>query len=936
MKSIRLCFVAASLSICVLLAGCGGGNQQAASAPEASIAPDMAQLEALLAAELQRLGKDPDKTPSAAPSGATSFAFNPTAYVIDPDGTGPNPPTGVELTWTERVIGDYNQDGLVGVSDLTPLGQRYEESVSYENPDYRFGVAYWPVGHPLDDGGAGAGNPPLAGSGADNWRLARIDGNSDGLIGVSDITAIGQHWAERLDGYRVYRLRPGETEFSWLPNPDNPALAYTVPRSAGFPPGSSSADPGRPVQYGFLDDQLGAATGWYEYYVVAYDAVDNAEGAQSMPVGASLDDGGGGSMPPLAILTSDVELGEVPQVVNYDAAASWDPDGEIVKCEWDMDGDQTTWEYDSTPDTTLQITYNSAGTKHQWVRVTDNDGHTATALAKVSVSDPGGNLPPIAQVEGNPPEGEVPLDVTWDAGMSFDHDGTITKYEWDMDQDPTTWEYDSGTTPTLDITYNTGGEHRQYVRVTDDGGLTDTAFGIVYTFGGNQAPTAVITPDKTEGDAPLLVTFDASGSSDPDGTIQQYEWDFDGDGTIDSTTGMPTIFTTYTTPGDYQPSVTVTDDLGATDKASTLVTAHGWVTIQVDPGPSLGHDISLAVVNGRPAIAYSLQDAFGSGFDLRYIRAADIHGAHWTGGPTVIHDGGTATQVGYSLSLAVVNGRPAIAYQDSTNDKLLYTRADDQDGAGWPAAPVQADVSANAAGGYCSLTVIDGNPAISEYYISFGDLMYVRALDQDGTSWSAPYAVHSGVNLGLYSTLLEFTTTTTFPLIAHFDAANGQLVFEHATDASGATWNTPQILCNAGDCMDSASMAIVSGLPAAVYFGLDQFGVPGLNYQRATDTSFNWGTIQQLATGGGNGLRPCIAEIGGHPAVAYKNRVTPTQDDLMYVAATDASGGSWGTIETVDSTNSPGHYLSLIEVGGRPAIAYQAESNGELWYAYRY
>jgi len=935
MKSIRLCFVAASLSICVLLAGCGGGNQQAASAPEASIAPDMAQLEALLAAELQRLGKDPDKTPSAAPSGATSFAFNPTAYVIDPDGTGPNPPTGVELTWTERVIGDYNQDGLVGVSDLTPLGQRYEESVSYENPDYRFGIAYWPVGHPLDDGGAGAGNPPLAGSGADNWRLARIDGNSDGLIGVSDITAIGQHWAERLDGYRVYRLRPGETEFSWLPNPDNPALAYTVPRSAGFPPGSSSADPGRPVQYGFLDDQLGAATGWYEYYVVAYDAVDNAEGAQSMPVGASLDDGGGGSMPPLAILTSDVELGEVPQVVNYDAAASWDPDGEIVKCEWDMDGDQTTWEYDSTPDTTLQITYNSAGTKHQWVRVTDNDGHTATALAKVSVGDPGGNLPPVARVEGNPPEGEVPLDVTWDAGMSFDHDGSIARYEWDMDQDPTTWEYDSGATPTLDMTYNTGGEHRQYVRVTDDGGLTDTAFGIVYTFGGNQAPTAVITPDKTEGDAPLLVTFDASASSDPDGNVQQYEWDFDGDGTIDSTTGMPTIFTTYTTPGDYQPSVTVTDDLGATDRASTLVTAHGWVTIQVDAGPSLGADVSAAVVNGRPAIAYSM-DNMVAAMEMRYIRAEDDYGSLWPASPVVVHDGGSTNRVGYAVSMALVNGRPAIAYEDQTAGKLYYKRADDQDGASWPASPVQADVSANAAGGFCSLAVIDGYPAICEYYVSFGDLMYVRALDQDGTSWSAPYAVHSGVNLGLYSTLLEFTTTTTFPLITHMDAANNQLVFEHATDASGAAWNTPQALCSAGDCVYSASMAIVSGLPAAIYFGLDQHGVPGLNYQRATDTSFNWGTIQQLATGGGNGLRPCIAEIGGHPAVAYKNRVTPTQDDLMYVAATDASGGSWGTIETVDSTNSAGHYLSLIEVGGRPAIAFRSMSSGDLWYAYRY
>ena len=186
---------------------------------------------------------------------------------------------------------------------------------------------------------------------------------------------------------------------------------------------------------------------------------------------------------------------------------------------------------------------------------------------------------------------------------------------------------------------------------------------------------------------------------------------------------------------------------------------------------------------------------------------------------------------------------------------------------------MQADTSTNAAGGFCSLAVIDGLPAISEYYVSFGDLFYVRALDQDGGTWSAPRLVNDGVALGWYTTLAECTTTNTVPVITHFDSSSQQILFERANDAAGTSWVAPMSSSNPGDCIDSASMAMVGGLPALAYFGLDQFAVPGLNYIRATDSSFVWGSLQQLVTGGDNGLRPCIAEVGGFPAVAYKYRV---------------------------------------------------------------
>jgi len=85
----------------------------------------------------------------------------------------------------------------------------------------------------------------------------------------------------------------------------------------------------------------------------------------------------------------------------------------------------------------------------------------------------------------------------------------------------------------------------------------------------NQSPVASFTADPTSGEAPLLVFLDATESSDPDGAVVSYNWDF-GDGTADS----GEIAThEYEFPGTYTVSLTVTDDLDATDKAADTITA---------------------------------------------------------------------------------------------------------------------------------------------------------------------------------------------------------------------------------------------------------------------------------------------------------------------------------------------------------------------------
>jgi PKD repeat protein len=78
--------------------------------------------------------------------------------------------------------------------------------------------------------------------------------------------------------------------------------------------------------------------------------------------------------------------------------------------------------------------------------------------------------------------------------------------------------------------------------------------------GGNQWPIAVATASIQGGDIPLSVTFDSTGSTDLDGTIVSYLWDF-GDG---GTSNVQNPQHTYTNPGKYVITLTVTDNAGAT------------------------------------------------------------------------------------------------------------------------------------------------------------------------------------------------------------------------------------------------------------------------------------------------------------------------------------------------------------------------------------
>jgi len=86
----------------------------------------------------------------------------------------------------------------------------------------------------------------------------------------------------------------------------------------------------------------------------------------------------------------------------------------------------------------------------------------------------------------------------------------------------------------------------------------------------NQSPIARIAASVLSGESPLQVTLDASNSSDPDGTIVSYKWDF-GDGNTDSSEVVQHTFVSQTETTVFTVTLTVVDDDGARTEATQSI-----------------------------------------------------------------------------------------------------------------------------------------------------------------------------------------------------------------------------------------------------------------------------------------------------------------------------------------------------------------------------
>lgn len=180
----------------------------------------------------------------------------------------------------------------------------------------------------------------------------------------------------------------------------------------------------------------------------------------------------------------------------------------------------------------------------------------------------GPNLSPQARIRTTPLRDEtgalVPRGFTFDGTTSTDPENAIAEFMWDFgDGTPIR------TGSVVQHTYALSGQFTVRLTVVDDRGASDT---VVTTVTANILPTASFTANEVAGSDGRAFRFDATASTDPDGSISSYEWDF-GD---QSAAGSGEVVQhTYAVPGEYEVTLTITDNLGGTATTSQIVDATG-------------------------------------------------------------------------------------------------------------------------------------------------------------------------------------------------------------------------------------------------------------------------------------------------------------------------------------------------------------------------
>lgn len=453
-------------ALAILLCSCGGHHdfsiapdvvQNAADAPS-TLAETLKQLDALpipagveaqqwvmLKVELRRLltqGKS--KFSSQAPLSSRSKVDD---LTVTPSGGG-----NAEFHWTYRSEGDFNQNGLAGLDDLTPIGVHFGKDTT-----------------------------------AADWNAAQVaDGNRNGRIELGDLVSLGANFSFRVVGYHVQHSASGDPGGAW------DTVADALFANSSITPGPwrtfstqlAITGPGfyRVAPY---DSAGEGVTGNIVYYsggpIVHFETEDNdlaasADALPAFPIAAGTVTGNLG----LGNLQGDDDgdftdwfsvalagAGELTLDLSHDVATS---DLDLYLYEDPAGAPLVASETNLSPEH-IQYTIPQAGT--YYIRCAINTGYSEYVLECAFV--PGEvNNPPQAQLTADPLSGEAPLSVSFDASASTDGDpgDAIVKYEFNFGD--AAW-FDSGADPTVTHLFSSPGAVTVAVRVTDGHGATDEA-----------------------------------------------------------------------------------------------------------------------------------------------------------------------------------------------------------------------------------------------------------------------------------------------------------------------------------------------------------------------------------------------------------------------------------------------------------------------------
>ena len=365
------------------------------------------------------------------------------------------------------------------------------------------------------------------------------------------------------DGDGLTDLNDSDCQSNAAPTAD-PGGPYNASAGASITfDGSASSDPDGSIagyQWDFGDNSTGsgvmpthvyASAGTFDVTLTvtddggASDAQSTTATITAQPLPPVADAGG----PYSAVVGSPVSL---------DGNNSADPDGSIVTHAWNFgDGGTATG---SAP----THTYSVDGTFAVTLTVTDSDGLTSSDTTSANVIPAGVNAPPVAQANG-PYTGTSGTAVQFSSSGSADSDGTIAVYAWDFGDGATS----SAANPAH--AYVAAGTYNVTLSVTDDSGdsASDSTTATIEAAAVNVPPSANAGGPYSGfvGDA---ISFDGSGSTDTDGSVVRYDWNF-GDSTTSADAG-PSPSHIYSAAGTYAITLTVIDDAGESDSATSTAT----------------------------------------------------------------------------------------------------------------------------------------------------------------------------------------------------------------------------------------------------------------------------------------------------------------------------------------------------------------------------
>lgn len=461
--------------------------------------------------------------------------------------------------------------------------------------------------------------------------------------------------------------------------------------------------------------------------------------------------------------------------VQFDASGSADADGSIASYSWSF-GDGSTGSGASPAHT-----YARPGKYSVKLTVADNGAAQASLTTTVTV-----DAPPLPNTSWKQYDGK--LTIIFSAGGSTDPDGYIASYRWDFGDGT------SGTGRDIGHGYAAPGDYNASLTATDNFGNTTTKSFVVTVAPPNQLPVARLAAAQVPNS--LAIQFDGSASSDPDGTIAAWNWDF-GDGT---TGAGPRPLHSYAAAGKYAVKLTVTDSAAKPAQASASYAA----TVVAPPVPvptwRQFEDQPIIIFNGSGSTS-SLGHVVGYAWNF---------GDGSTGaGSDTSH--GYAAPGDYTVTLTVADD-----IGNTASSNFVVTVKPRQNALPVPRATA-AQVSGRLLVNFDAASSNDPDGSVTSWTWDFGDggsatgMRASHAYAAPG-QYAATLTVHD--NLGASATLAVPVTVAPVnqaPLAwATASAASGTLGY--AFDASGSGDSDGSIVSYAWDFGDGAS---ASGIAAS-------------------------------------------------------------------------------------------------------------------------